>query len=140
MGRPIGSKNKKPANKPRSSYDTYVDWYKKYTKKNPGLFRPMYDEEEFKKEYGKLTKAAISNPRFKNNKARWLARAQEYVDRSFEKKYRDITGKKLDDLSDPTKREQLFTDWAKAVILDRPDLTKKEAYDEARTLFQSYYY
>ena len=140
MGRPIGSKNTKPANKARSSYDTYVDWYKKYTKKNPGLFRPMYSEDEFKKEYEKVTKLAKSDPRFKNNKARWVARSQEYVDRKFEKNYKALTGNNLPDLSDVKAREQLFTDFADAVVLDRSDLTKKEAYDEARVLFETYFY
>lgn len=32
MGRPIGSKNKKPRAKARTAYETYEYWYDKYTR------------------------------------------------------------------------------------------------------------
>ena len=109
MGRKLGSKNKVKRAKARSAYDTYSYWYDKYTKgKKAGWFRPKYSKQEFDKMYDLAKKAGI-----KTNRARTIAMSQEYVDRKFEKKYKELYGKELGDLRDPTDREKLFSDFTK---------------------------
>lgn len=55
------------------SYSTYVKYYKELTKNTPGMFRPMYDEEEFKERYDILKKA------FPSGTARMIAQCQRMM-------------------------------------------------------------
>ena len=130
MGRRLGSKNKVKRAKARSAYDTYSYWYDKYTKgKKAGWFRPKYSKQEFDKMYDLAKKAGI-----KTNRARTIAMSQEYVDRKFEKQYKELYGKELGDLTDPKDREKLFTDFV-------DELTAQGmSYDDARNEFEKYFY
>ena len=130
MGRKLGSKNKGVRAKPRSAYDTYSYWYDKYTKgKKAGWFRPKYDEQKFNEMYDLAKKAGI-----KHNRARTIAASQEYVDRKFEKKYKELYGKELGDIRDEKDREKLFTDFVDELI------AQGMTYDDARQEFERYFY
>lgn len=129
MGRPKGSKNKKPRKKARSAYQTYSDWYDKYTKgRKAGWFSDKLTEDEFKEEYEKTRRAKIKNP------ARSIAASQEYVDRGFEKRYKELYGKELGDLRNSADREQIFLDFAGEMM------TNGMSMDEARDEFEKYFY
>ena len=130
MGRKLGSKNKVKRAKARSAYDTYSYWYDKYTKgEKAGWFRPKYSKQEFDKMYDLAKKAGI-----KANRARTIAMSQEYVDRKFEKKYKELYGKELGDIRDEKAREQLFTDFV-------DELTAQGMSDyDARQEFERYFY
>ena len=130
MGRKLGSKNKGIRAKARSAYDTYSYWYDKYTKgEKAGWFRPKYSKQEFDKMYDLAKKAGI-----KTNRARTIAMSQEYVDRKFEKKYKELYGKELGDLTDPKDREKLFSDFTKELI------AQGMSYDDAKSEFEKYFY
>ena len=130
MGRKLGSKNKVKRAKARSAYDTYSYWYDKYTKgKKAGWFRPKYSKQEFDKMYDLAKKAGI-----KTNRARTIAMSQEYVDRKFEKKYKELYGKELGDLTDPKDREKLFSDFTKELT------AQGMSYDDAKSEFERYFY
>ena len=130
MGRKLGSKNKVKRAKARSAYDTYSYWYDKYTKgKKAGWFRPKYSKQEFDKMYNLAKKAGI-----KTNRARTIAMSQEYVDRKFEKKYKELYGKELGDLTDPKDREKLFSDFTKELT------AQGMSYDDAKSEFEKYFY
>ena len=130
MGRKLGSKNKKVRAKARSAYDTYSYWYDTYTKgEKAGWFRPKYSKQEFDKMYDLAKKAGI-----KTNRARTIAASQEYVDRNFEKKYKELYGKNMGDIRNKADREQLFTDFV-------DELTSQgKSYDDARNEFEKYFY
>ena len=130
MGRRLGSKNKKVRAKARSAYDTYSYWYDVYTKgEKAGWFKPKLNEQEFNDMYDLAKKAGI-----KTNRARTIAMSQEYVDRKFEKQYKELYGKNMGNLSNPKDREKLFTDFV-------DELTAKGmSYDDARKEFESYFY
>ena len=130
MGRKLGSKNKGKRAKARSAYDTYSYWYDKYTKgEKAGWFRPKLNKQEFEEMYDLAKKAGI-----KHNRARTIAASQEYVDRKFEKKYKELYGKELGDIRDEKDREQLFTDFV-------GELTAQGmSYDDARDEFERYFY
>lgn len=130
MGRKLGSKNKGVRAKPRSPYDTYSYWYDKYTKgEKAGWFRPKMNKQEFDEMYDLAKKAGI-----KHNRARTIAASQEYVDRKFEKKYKELYGKELGDIRDKADREQLFIDFV-------DELTAQGmSYDDARNEFERYFY
>ena len=130
MGRKLGSKNKFKRAKARSAYDTYSYWYDKYTKgEKAGWFRPKYTKQEFDKMYDLAKKAGI-----KTNRARTIAASQEYVDRNFEKKYKELYGKNMGDIRNKADREQLFTDFV-------DELTAQgKSYDDARSEFEKYFY
>ena len=130
MGRKLGSKNKVKRAKARSAYDTYSYWYDKYTKgEKAGWFRPKYSEQKFNEMYDLAKRSGI-----KNNRARSIAMSQEYVDRKFEKKYKELYGKELGDLTDPKDRERLFLDFV-------GELTAQGmSYDDARKEFERYFY
>ena len=70
----------------------------------------------------------------KTNIARSIAMSQEYVDRKFEKQYRDLYGKNMGDIRDPKAREKLFLDFKDEMI------EQGMSYDEARAEFQRYFY
>ena len=130
MGRKLGSKNKVKRAKARSAYDTYSYWYDKYTKgKKAGWFRPKYSKQEFDKMYDLAKKAGI-----KANRARTIAMSQEYVDRKSEKKYKELYGKELGDLTDPKDREKLFSDFTKELT------AQGMSYDDAKSEFKKYFY
>lgn len=130
MGRKLGSKNKGVRAKARSAYDTYSYWYDKYTKgEKAGWFRPKYSEQKFNEMYDLAKKAGI-----KSNRARTIAASQEYVDRKFEKKYKELYGKNMGDIRDEKVREKLFTDFV-------GELTAQGmSYDDARNEFEKYFY
>ena len=130
MGRKLGSKNKGVRAKARSAYETYSYWYDKYTKgEKAGWFRPKYTEQKFNEMYDSAKKAGI-----KHNRARTIAASQEYVDRKFEKKYKELYGKEMGDLRDPKDRERLFLDFV-------GELTAQGMSDyDARQEFERYFY
>lgn len=130
MGRKLGSKNKKVRAKPRSAYDTYSYWYDVYTKgEKAGWFKPKLNEQEFNDMYDLAKKAGI-----KTNRARTIAMSQEYVDRKFEKQYKELYGKNMGNLTNPKDREKLFKDFV-------DELTAQGmSYDDARKEFESYFY
>ena len=70
----------------------------------------------------------------KTNRARTIAMSQEYVDRKFEKQYKELYGKTLGDLRDPEAREKLFTDFIDELRM------QGMSYDEARDEFKKYFY
>ena len=130
MGRKLGSKNKVKRAKARSAYDTYSYWYDKYTKgEKAGWFRPKLNKQEFDKMYDSAKKAGV-----KNNRARTIAASQEYVDRKFEKKYKELYGKEMGDLRDPKDRERLFLDFKDELV------AQGMSYDDARKEFERYFY
>ena len=130
MGRKLGSKNKVKRAKARSAYDTYSYWYDKYTKgEKAGWFRPKYTKQEFDKMYDLAKKAGI-----KTNRARTIAMSQEYVDRNFEKKYKELYGKNMGDIRNKSDREQLFVDFVDELVAEG------KSYDDARNEFEKYFY
>ena len=130
MGRKLGSKNKKVRAKARSAYDTYSYWYDTYTKgEKAGWFRPKLNEQDFNEMYDLAKKAGI-----KTNRARSIAMSQEYVDRTFEKQYKNLYGKNMGDIRNKADREQIFLDFV-------DELTAQGmSYDDARKEFESYFY
>ncbi len=130
MGRKLGSKNKKLRAKARTAYETYSYWYDKYTKgEKAGWFRAKLSEAEFKEMYELAKRAGI-----KTNRARTIAMSQEFVDRTFERKYKKFYGKKLGDIRDKNDREQIFLNFV-------DDLTAQGvSYDDAREEFERYFY
>ena len=130
MGRRLGSKNKGTRAKARSAYDTYSYWYDKYTKgEKAGWFRPKLNEKEFNEMYDLAKRAGI-----KTNRARTIAASQEYVDRKFEKQYKNLYGKNMGDIRDKADREQLFLDYVDELV------AQGKSYDEARNEFEKYFY
>ena len=130
MGRKLGSKNKVKRAKARSAYDTYSYWYDKYTKgEKAGWFRPKYTKQEFNQMYDLAKKAGI-----KTNRARTIAASQEYVDRKFEKKYKELYGKNMGDIRNKADREQLFVDFVDELVAEG------KSYDDARNEFEKYFY
>ena len=70
----------------------------------------------------------------KTNRARTIAMSQEYVDRKFEKQYKELYGKNMGDIRDPKDREKLFTDFV-------DELTAQGMSDyDAREEFKRYFY
>ena len=130
MGRKLGSKNKKIRAKARSAYDTYSYWYDTYTKgEKAGWFKPKLNEQEFNDMYDLAKKAGI-----KTNRARTIAMSQEYVDRKFEKQYKNLYGKNMGNIKNKADREQIFLDFV-------DELTAQGmSYDDARNEFESYFY
>ena len=130
MGRRLGSKNKAKRAKARSAYETYEYWYDKYTKgEKAGWFKPKLSEQKFNEMYDLAKRAGI-----KTNRARTIAMSQEYVDRKFEKQYKELYGKKLGDLRDPKDREKLFTDFIDELRM------QGMSYDDAKDEFKKYFY
>ena len=130
MGRRLGSKNKGKRAKARSAHETYEYWYDKYTKgEKAGWFKPKLSEQKFNEMYDLAKRAGI-----KTNRARTIAMSQEYVDRKFEKQYKELYGKKLGDLRDPKVREKLFTDFIDELRM------QGMSYDDARDEFKKYFY
>lgn len=130
MGRKLGSKNKGVRAKARSAYDTYSYWYDKYTKgEKAGWFMPKFNKQEFDKMYDLTKKSGV-----KHNIARTVAMSQEYVDRKFEKKYKDLYGKNMGDIRDKADRERLFLDFVDELMAEG------KSYDDAKSEFKKYFY
>ena len=130
MGRKLGSKNKVKRAKARSAYETYEYWYDKYTKgEKAGWFRPKLSKKEFDEMYDLAKKAGI-----KTNRARTIVMSQEYVDRKFERKYKELYGKTMGDIRDKADREQLFLDYVDELRM------QGMSYEDARNEFEKYFY
>ena len=130
MGRKLGSKNKVKRAKARSAYDTYSYWYDTYTKgEKAKWFRPKLNKQEFDKMYDLTKKSGV-----KHNIARTVAMSQEYVDRKFEKKYKELYGKNMGDIRDKADREKMFTDFVNELT------AQGMSYDDAKHEFKKYFY
>ena len=70
----------------------------------------------------------------KHNRARTIAASQEYVDRKFEKKYKELYGKNMGDIRDEKVREKLFTDFVDELRM------QGMSYDDAKDEFKKYFY
>jgi hypothetical protein len=70
----------------------------------------------------------------KTNRARTIAMSQEYVDRSFEKKYKEFYGKQLGDIRDKNDRIKLFEDFITEMQ------SRGMTYDQGREEFERYFY
>lgn len=70
----------------------------------------------------------------KTNRARTIAMSQEYVDRKFEKQYKELYGRAMGDLRDPKDREKLFLDFRDEMI------AQGMSDDDARKEFERYFY
>ena len=66
------------------------------------------------------------------NPAKYVAQSQEYVDRTFEKKYKELYGKNLPDIRDSEARGDLFIEF-----MNKQGI---EDWDEARDEFEKYFY
>lgn len=129
MGRPKGSRNKTKRAKARTPWETYNYWYDKYTKgKKAGWFRPKLTKQEFEEQYRTAKKLGMTNP------ARTIAMSQEYVDRKFERKYKELYGQDLPDIRDKDARIRLFEDFVDEMQ------AQGLSYDEARDEFEAYFY
>ena len=129
MARKKGSKDTKKRITKRTAYETYEYWYDKYTKGHKaGWFRPKYSKAEFEEQYKLAKSAKIKNP------ARMVAASQEYVDRTFEKKYKKMYGRDLGDIRKKADREALFSNYVSAMV------TAGLTFSEARDEFEKYFY
>ena len=70
----------------------------------------------------------------KNNRARTIAASQEYVNRKFEKQYKELYGKNMGDIRDKADREQLFLDFVDELRM------QGMSYDDAKSEFKKYFY
>ena len=70
----------------------------------------------------------------KTNRARTIAMSQEYVDRKFEKQYKEFYGKNMGNLTNPKDRERLFLDFKDEMM------AQGMSYDDARKEFERYFY
>ena len=70
----------------------------------------------------------------KINRARTIAMSQEYVDRKFERQYKELYGKNMGDIRDPKAREQLFLAFRDEMLVQG-----MSDYD-AREEFKRYFY
>lgn len=129
MARKKGSRDTKKRTAKRTAYETYEYWYDKYTKgAKIGWFRPKYSKVEFEEQYKLAKSARLKNP------ARMVAASQEYVDRTFERKYKKMYGTALGDIRNKAARENLFTNYVTGLVA--AGLT----FDEARDEFEKYFY
>ena len=128
MGRPKGSKNRGARKAPRTPYQTYSDWYDKYTKGNKAkLFDKKLSQKEFEYWY-KIAKAkGYKNP------ARKVAMEQEYVERSFERGLRKKYGDNIPDLSTKEQRQRIAQDYVDQLVAEGLDIS--DAWEEFREYF-----
>ena len=128
MGRPKGSRNRAKRKAPRTPYQTYSDWYDKYTKGNKSkLFDKKLSKEEFEYWYKRAKAKGYANP------ARKVAMEQEYVERSFEKGLKKLYGDDIPDLSTKEARQQLAENYVND--LTAQGLSIEEAWEEFREYF-----
>ena len=85
-------------------------------------------ETEFEEAYTLAKRAKVTNP------ARAVAMSQEYVNRDFEKKYKQLYGKTLGDIRDKDTRIKIFEDFVDEARANGM------TYDEARDEFERYFY
>lgn len=117
---------KKNRAKARTPWETYNYWYDKYTKgEKANWFAPKYDEAKFNEQY------ELAKRNKKKNPAKTVAMSQEYVDRNFEYKYKELYGKPLPDISTIEKREALFIDFVNNFGYD---------WETGRDAFKGYFY
>lgn len=129
MARKKGSKDIKKRAAKRTAYETYEYWYDKYTKgAKVGWFRPKYTKAEFEQQYKLAKLAHIQNP------SRMIAASQEYVDRKFERQYKQLYGHQLGDIRIKSDREELFTTYISTLI------SQGLTMEEARNEFTKYFY
>lgn len=128
MGRPKGSRNRVRRKAPRTPYQTYSDWYDRYTKgAKSKLFDKKLSKEEFEYWYKRAKAKGYANP------ARKVAMEQEYVERSFEKGLRKMYGDDIPDLSTKEARQQLAENYVND--LTAQGLSIEEAWEEFREYF-----
>jgi hypothetical protein len=89
----------------------------------------MLSKKEFEQEYELAKRAGI-----KVNRARMIAQSQEFVDRKFEKRYKELYGKSMPDIRNKDAREQMFFDFVDEMQ------TQGLTYDDAREEFEKYFY
>lgn len=123
-------KYKANRSKAKTPYEAYEYWYKKYTKGyKEGWFAPKYTEDEFNEQYELAKKAGI-----KVNIAKTIAASQEFVDRTFEKRYKELYGTHMPDIRDKAARIRMFEDFVAQMELEGM------TYDQAREEFEKYFY
>lgn len=129
MGRRKGSRNRSVRAKPRTPYQTYSDWYDKYTKGSKSkLFDKKLTKEEFEYWYKRAKAKGYKNP------ARKVAMEQEYVERSFERGLRKKYGdENMPDLSSKEARQQAARDYINE--LTAQGLSEEDAWEEFREYF-----
>lgn len=128
MGRPKGSRNSGKRRAARTPYQTYSDWYDKYTKNGKDkLFMPKFNKDEFDFWYRRARAKGVSNP------ARTVAMEQEYVERSMERGLRKIYGKDIPDLSTEQARKQVAQDYIDNLMAN--GLSESDAWEEFREYF-----
>lgn len=139
MGRPKGSRNRKLRKAPRSAYDTYSDWYDRYTKGDKSkLFSkklkrytndPLHDKDSFEYWYRRAKAKGYANP------ARKVAMEQEYVDRSMERGLRKMYGKDdMPDLSTKEARMEYAKQYVDQLVLEK-GISESDAWEEFREYF-----
>ena len=129
MARRKGSRNRGLRAKPRTPYQTYSDWYDKYTKGNKSkLFDKKLTKEEFEYWYKRAKAKGYANP------ARKVAMEQEYVERSFERGLRKKYGdKNMPDLSTKEARKQAAQDYINELM--GQGMSEEDAWEEFREYF-----
>lgn len=128
MARRKGSKNRVRRKSARTPYQTYSDWYDKYTKGDKAkLFSKKYSKEEFEYWYKRAKAKGLKNP------ARKVAMEQEYVERSMERGLRKMYGDELPDLSTKEARMKFAQDYVDQLVLD--GLSEEDAWEEFRDYF-----
>lgn len=129
MARRKGSRNRGVRSKPRTPYQTYSDWYDKYTKGDKAkLFDKKLTKEEFEYWYKRAKAKGYKNP------ARKVAMEQEYVERSFERGLRKKYGKdNIPDLSSKEARQQAARDYINE--LTSQGMSEEDAWEEFREYF-----
>ena len=136
MGRPKGSKNRTKRKAPKSAYETYEYWYKKYTKgKKKSLFRDKLTESEFNDKYARLKQLDKQQGIKPVNVARRVAMAQERISREGERKARELYGE-IPDLTTEADREAFFTRFYN----DMKNQDRNLTHDDIEEEFREYFY
>ena len=129
MARRKGSRNKVKRKGPRTPYQTYSDWYDKYTKGDKAkLFSKKLSKEEFEYWYRRAKAKGLKNP------ARKVAMEQEYINRSMERGLRKLYGNELPDLSTKEARMKYAQDYVNDLIING-GLSEEDAWEEFRDYF-----
>ena len=93
---------KKNRAKARSSYQTYSDYYDKVSKKNPNMYEPKYNKEQFNREMRKAHLAKWKNPSTR------IVQAQRKWEYQFSRRYESLTGNKLTGNETKEERQAIF--------------------------------
>lgn len=141
MGRKLGSKDKRKRARKLSPYEAYKKHYARLTKGDKqAWFKDMYTEKEFEEKYENIRKYNINMRKAgldaMHNPALSIAQAQRHIDRSFDKKYYELTNRKVtkEMVETAEARNQMFLDYVDAKIAEGM------TFDEARDEFESYMY